>query len=602
MSMPLRKDVDKNLTWDLSLIYPSEEAFLADVEKVKAMSADIVKTFKGKLTDAKAINACLDEMQQMEEILVLTIHYTDLAASVDFTDAEIQQKNDKMMSLNAQVSSALSFIDTEIAALPDEVIRQAIEETKTNKGILKDILERKPHMLSAETERVLAAIAPVMSAPYNIYNMAKLADMKFDNFTACGEEFPLNYAIFENSYEYDARTEVRRAAAKAFYKKLGEYENVTAAAYNARVTQEKMVAGVRGYASVFDYLLSSQKVTREMYDRQIDLIMDKFAPHMRRYVELIKRVYQLDRITYADLKVGVDPAFSPSTTIPEAHAMIREGLSCMGPEYQAMIDEAFDKRWIDFARNVGKSTGGFCATPYGRGAFILLSWYDKMSDVFTLAHELGHAGHFCSCNSTQSMADTDVSTYFVESPSTMNELLMAHYMLGKNSDPRTRRFILSCMVGKTYYHNFVTHLLEAAYQREVYKIIDAGGSVQAETLNKIYKDVLVKFWGDTVDIDDFAKRTWMRQPHYYMGLYSYTYSAGLTVATQACLRIEREGAPAVEDWKKVLASGGTLTPMELAKLAGVDISTDKPLLDTIEYIGSMIDEIICLTDEIEAGK
>ena len=155
------------------------------------------------------------------------------------------------------------------------------------------------------------------------------------------------------------------------------------------------------------------------------------------------------------------------------------------------------------------------------------------------------------------------------------------------------------MIGNTYYHNFVTHLREAWYQREVYKIIDEGGSVDAETLSEIFKKNLELFWGDTVELTEGAELTWMRQPYYYMGLYSYTYSAGLTVATQAALRIEREGAPAVEAWKKVLKAGSTLDPAGLAKLAGIDISTDQPLLDTIDYIGSIVDEIEKLTEEIE---
>jgi len=155
------------------------------------------------------------------------------------------------------------------------------------------------------------------------------------------------------------------------------------------------------------------------------------------------------------------------------------------------------------------------------------------------------------------------------------------------------------MISRTYYHNFVTHLLEAAYQREVYKIIDAGGSVQATNLNEIKKGVLEKFWGDSVKIVDGAELTWMRQPHYYMGLYPYTYSAGLTIATQVSNRILKEGKPAVDDWRKVLKAGGTKTPIELAKMAGVDITTEKPLLDTIEHIGNIIDELIKLTEEME---
>ena len=270
----------------------------------------------------------------------------------------------------------------------------------------------------------------------------------------------------------------------------------------------------------------------------------------------------------------------------------------MGEDYGNMIETAYKERWVDFAQNKGKSTGGFCASPYGKGSFILLSWNERMSDVFTLAHELGHAGHFKACNSAQSIFDTNVSTYFVEAPSTMNELLLGHYLLKTSDDKRFRRWVLGAMIGNTYYHNFVTHLMEAAYQREVYQIVDAGGSVQAETLSGIMKETLQKFWGDAVELTEGAELTWMRQPHYYMGLYSYTYSAGLTIATEMCKRIEKEGQTAVEDWKKVLAAGSTKTPVELAALAGIDITTDVPLLDTIETIGSMIDEICELTEEL----
>jgi oligoendopeptidase F len=285
-------------------------------------------------------------------------------------------------------------------------------------------------------------------------------------------------------------------------------------------------------------------------------------------------------------------------SIEESKNYILDGLSILGPEYQEMIREAYRDRWVDFAKNQGKSTGGFCASPYGTNSFILLSWNDRMADVFTLAHELGHAGHFKSCNAAQSIFDVDVSGYLVEAPSTMNELLMAHYLLKTKDDPRFRRWVLSCMISNTYYHNFVTHLLEAAYQREVYRKIDEGGSVDAPVLSQIMKETLQKFWGEDVEILDGAELTWMRQPHYYMGLYSYTYSAGLTIATQVCKRIEREGECAVEDWKKVLAAGSTVDPVEFAKMAGVDITTEEPLLDTIAYIGEIIDEICTLTDKL----
>ncbi len=598
MQLPKRKDVPVELTWDLSAIYNSEDAMQADLEKVRKLADEIERTYKGRLTTAEAILACLDKYGEWMKTLDLMRSWCNLAASVDYGDGALQERDAATARAAAAMGSRLSFIDSEIIAQDEAVLREAVAQGGPGKPYLEDLLRQKPYQLQPETERVLSALRPALGAPYQIYNMAKLADMKFPSFRAAGEEHPLGYSLYEDHYSHEGDTEVRRAAFDAFSAKLREYENVTAAAYQACVQEEKIMADQRGYQSVFDYLLFGQKVSRELYDRQIDLIMEKLAPHMRRYAKLLQKVHGLDKMTYADLKLPVDPGYVPPVSVEESKKYIVEGLSVMGADYQEMVRTAYRERWVDFAQNQGKSTGGFCASPYGSHSFILFSWHGGMSDVFTLAHELGHAGHFKACNAAQSIFDTNVSTYFVEAPSTMNELIMAHYLLNTSEDKRFRRWVLSNMVGNTYYHNFVTHLLEAAYQREVYKIVDAGGSVQAETLSAIMRGTLQKFWGDAVELTEGAELTWMRQPHYYMGLYSYTYSAGLTVATAACKRIQREGQPAVEDWKRVLSAGSTGTPLELAQMAGVDISTNGPLLDTIETIGGMIDEICAISDQL----
>lgn len=597
-----RTEVPKELTWDLTLIYKSEELMWNDLEECKRIVTHMEETYKGQLDTPENIVACMKELERLNELATLIGNYTSLAVSVDYYDGDNLTRDAKVNSVFSDLFSRVSFVDSEIVLQDDAVIERAINLAEGTKNYLKNILRSKLHQLGAETERVLAAYNQIFEAPYTIYEQTKLADMKFDSFTVDGREYPLGYSLFEDDYEYEKDTAVRRAAFKAFSAKLRQYENVTACAYNTEVLKQKITADLRGYSDVFESLLFEQHVSRELYNRQIDLITEKLAPHMRKYAKLLQKIHHLDKMTFADLKIAVDPEYDPSVTIEESKKYIKEGLSILGEDYGAMIDEAYRDRWIDFAKNQGKSTGGFCASPYGRGSFILLSWNNRMADVFTLAHELGHAGHFRACNGAQSIFDTMVSGYFIESPSTMNELLMAHYLIKTNPDKRFRRWVLSCMISNTYYHNFVTHLMEAAYQREVYKIMDEGGSVHAELLSQTMKDTLQKFWGDAVEISDDAALTWMRQPHYYMGLYSYTYSAGLTIATQVCRRIEKEGQPAVDDWKKVLAAGSTLDPEGLAKMAGVDISTDAALLDTIGYIGEIIDEICRLTEEIEVGK
>ena len=599
MKLNARKDVPVNETWDLSLIFAAEADFEAAVEKAKALADTLEKTYKNALTTPESIAECLALYEELEILLYQTTSYTSLAVSVDYTDTEAQKKDAKMTALAAEIGSRLSFIESEIADAPEELIRAAMDKTGRAKHYLAEILREKPHRLSAETEKVLAALSPVFNAPYDIYHMTKLADMKFGSFTVNGREYPLGYSLFEDEYEYEADTDVRRAAFRAFSDKLREYENTTAATYNTYLTQQRIMAKQRGFADMFEADLFTDHVTREMYDRQIDLITEKLAPAMRKYARLVGKMNKLDRVTFADLKLPLDAEFDPRVTIGESREYVRSALSVLGQDYADMVDEAYDKRWIDFARNVGKETGGFCSSPYGCNSYILLSWNNRMADVFTIAHELGHAGHFRLCNGAQSLFDTNVSGYLIEAPSTMNELLLAQDLLRKNTDKRFRRWVLSSLIGHTYYHNFVTHLREAWYQREAMNIIEQGGAVNAETLSGIFRKNLETFWGDAVELTEGCELTWMRQPHSYMGLYSYTYSAGLTLATQAALNIAAEGESAVARWRAMLEAGSTRDPLGLAAIAGIDLSTPDALEHTIAYISGIIDEIAALTEEID---
>lgn len=596
MKLNARKDVPVNETWDLSLIFAAEADFEAAVEKAKALADTLEKTYKNALTTPESIAECLALYEELEILLYQTTSYTSLAVSVDYTDTEAQKKDAKMTALAAEIGSRLSFIESEIADAPEELIRAAMDKTGRAKHYLAEILREKPHRLSAETEKVLAALSPVFNAPYDIYHMTKLADMKFGSFTVNGREYPLGYSLFEDEYEYEADTDVRRAAFRAFSDKLREYENTTAATYNTYLTQQRIMAKQRGFADMFEADLFTDHVTREMYDRQIDLITEKLAPAMRKYARLVGKMNKLDRVTFADLKLPLDAEFDPRVTIGESREYVRSALSVLGQDYADMVDEAYDKRWIDFARNVGKETGGFCSSPYGCNSYILLSWNNRMADVFTIAHELGHAGHFRLCNGAQSLFDTNVSGYLIEAPSTMNELLLAQDLLRKNTDKRFRRWVLSSLIGHTYYHNFVTHLREAWYQREAMNIIEQGGAVNAETLSGIFRKNLETFWGDAVELTEGCELTWMRQPHYYMGLYS---CAGLTLATQAALNIAAEGESAVARWRAMLEAGSTRDPLGLAAIAGIDLSTPDALEHTIAYISGIIDEIAALTEEID---
>ncbi|MFN2364817.1 MAG: oligoendopeptidase F [Halarsenatibacteraceae bacterium] len=594
-----REEVKESLKWDLTRLFKNESEYKETLEEVKKAVKEIVKNYKGKLNNPETILDCLKDF---EEVMIKGYHlysYASLATSVDETNSENQERLMKIRMVFSNLMSQTSFIESEIKELDDKLLDKVISKSENYQIYLKDLKRNKQYKLDSAVEKSLSALSPVLDAPQNIYNQAKLADLNFDSFEVDGEEYPLSFVLFENEYQLEPETKVRRKAFEQFSKNLANYKNTMAATYSTQVQKEKIMADMRGYQDIFEYLLFDQKVDRELYDRQIDLIMEKLAPHMRKYASHLKEIYNLDKLTYADLKIPLDPDFEPEVTIEESKKYVEGALSALGDEYKDLVMQSYEERWVDFAQNKGKSTGGFCATPYGVNSYILLSWTGLMSQVYTLVHELGHAGHFIFSQQNNSFYEDRPSTYFVEAPSTINELLLTNYLVEQKDDPRFQRWALATMIGNTYYHNFVTHLLEAAYQREVYKLIDSGESIHAEKLSKLKKGVLEEFWGDAVEITDGAELTWMRQPHYYMGLYSYTYSAGLTIATAANQRMQEKGQEAVNDWIEVLKAGGTKPPVELAKMVGVDITTAKPLNDTIDFIGESIDKIIELSGKIE---
>ena len=600
-SMPLRSEVKIEETWNLADLFKTEEdystALIALEKEVVAYEAK----YKGNIVDAAS---ALEALKGFEQIVAKTVpigSYTSLASSTDQTDDEAQMRASKYGSIAAKINSKLSFVNSELSELPAETLEEAMKESTDFKNYLEKLIRKKEYQLHPEVEKTLAAFSSTFSGPYGLYNTTKMVDMAFDDFEVDGQKYPLSYVSFEGDWESETDTDKRRTAFEAFSAKLKEYQHTTAKTYDMHLQTEKTTADIRGYDTIFDYLLFNQEVDKSMYDRQIDLITKELAPHMRKYAKLLQKVHGLDKMTFADLKISLDPSYEPKITIEESKKYIDDALAIMGDDYINMVDRSYEERWIDFAQNKGKSTGAFCASPHGYHPYILISWTGSMEDVFVLAHELGHAGHFYNANRAQNVFNARPSMYFIEAPSTMNEMLIANHLLKNSDDPKFKRWVISSIVSRTYYHNFVTHLLEAAYQRKVYERIDAGGSVNANVLNELKRGVLEDFWGEDVEINEGAELTWMRQPHYYMGLYPYTYSAGLTISTQVSKRVLEEGQPAVDEWLEVLKAGGTKSPAELSKMAGVDITTDKPLRDTIAYIGELIDQLIELTEEIESN-
>ncbi|SSC78488.1 Oligoendopeptidase F [Staphylococcus aureus] len=597
----LREDVPVSETWDLVDLFKDDQQYYESIDALVQQANQFHHTYATTLNSIEQINTALAELENILIALDRLSNYAELRLSVDTSNIEAQVLSAKLSTTYGKIVSQLSFVESEILELPEEILQQ-LEESCPYQHYIKQLIKQKPFQLSASVEQVLATLSPTLNSPYDLYGTTKMLDITFDSFEHDGTTYPVDYATFENDYEDNKDPEFRRKSFKSFSDGIRKYQHTTAATYNMQVQQEKIEADLRGFESVIDYLLHSQEVTRDMFDRQIDMIMRDLAPVMQKYAKLLQRIHELDNMRFEDLKISVDPDYEPEISIEDSKNYIFGALSVLGDDYTNMLREAYDQRWIDFAQNKGKDTGAFCASPYFTHSYVFISWTGKMAEAFVLAHELGHAGHFTSAQKHQPYLESEALMYFVEAPSTMNEMLMANYLFNTSDNPRFKRWVIGSILSRTYYHNMVTHLLEAAYQREVYHKVDQGESLNAPTLNEIMLNVYKQFFGDVVDMTEGAELTWMRQPHYYMGLYSYTYSAGLTIGTVVSQKIKNEGQQAVDAWLETLKKGGSVSPVELANIAGVDITTEQPLKSTIQYISDLVDEVEKLTDEIEQAN
>jgi oligoendopeptidase F len=592
-----RADVPVESTWSLDDLFADEAAWEAECQAVDD-AGQALGRYLGQLSaDAATLLSCLNALESVQVRLMRVGTFAHLRNAQDGTNPQYQAAMARVSALRARVGASTSFVDSEILAFPDDRVEQFMASEPglaAFKVYLNDLLALRPHRLGAESERVLTSLGEVLDAPYMIYNRSKSSDVHFAPFTdEAGTVYANSVNGFESNFEAHADRSVRRSAWASFSAGLKAYNQTYAATFATEVKKNVVMARLRNYRSTEDFLLQPHKIPHTLYSNILDIIQLELAPHMRRYARLRRRVLGLNKLLYCDIKAPLDPDFNPRMSYEDGCALILDSLAVMGPAYCDFARKAMQQRWVDRADNIGKSSGAFCASPYGVHPYILITWSNTMRNVFTLAHELGHGGHFGLAMQHQRFVNMRPAMPFVEAPSIMNEMLLAQHILGKSQETRMRRSVIMQVLG-TYHHNFVTHLLEAELQRQVYALAESGGSITAAVLNERKGRILAKFWGDVVEIDDGARMTWMRQPHYYMGLYPYTYSVGLVASTAMSLLVRKEGQPAVRRWLEVLKAGGTREPLELMQLAGIEMTSPQPIHDAVAHVGRLIDELEAL--------
>ena len=596
MEQKHRSEFPENELWDLTALYQDQEDFLRAIEKAREDIKKFVRDYQGKLSTFEDFERAFAELEQIYIQISHIGNYGFMPQTTDFGDESFAQIAQAAMEFETEANVALSFFDDALVGADEAVLEKLGQEPHLTSAIRQAKI-KKAHYLGADVEKALTNLGEVFYSPQDIYTKMRAGDFAMADFEVDGKVYKNSFVTYENFYQNHENAEIRKKSFRSFSEGLRKHQNAAAAAYLAQVKSEKLLADMKGYDSVFDYLLAEQEVDRSMFDRQIDLIMSEFAPVAQKYLKHVAKVNGLEKMTFADWKLDLDSELNPEVSIDDAYDLVMKSVEPLGQEYCQEVARYKEERWVDFAANAGKDSGGYAADPYRVHPYVLMSWTGRMSGVYTLIHEIGHSGQFIFSDNHQSYFNAHMSTYYVEAPSTFNELLLSDYLERQFDNPRQKRFALAHRLTDTYFHNFITHLLEAAFQRKVYTLIEEGGTFGASKLNAIMKEVLTEFWGDAVEIDDDAALTWMRQAHYYMGLYSYTYSAGLVISTAGYLHLKNDENGA-RDWLELLKSGGSKTPLESAMIIGADISTDKPLRDTIQFLSDTVDQIIAYSEEL----
>ena len=603
MTQQLTRDqVPPELTYDLSHIYPASADFEADLARAE-QQIGAVSAYAGRLGEGP--ETVLAALRERDALFVRAIHLSSYArghAQVDGTSAEYQAMSERVGGFGARMDAALAFLPSELLALPEGTLERylaASPELAVYRKQLDDLILVKPHTLSPDAERALAALGEALGTPLNVYQRTITADLACPTIEEAGSQLPMSLPRYAG-YVQSPDRELRRRAYDSLIAGLDRHKNGLATTLAAHIKTNVTVARVRGYRSATEMILAPQRVPEAVYRNVLETVHDEIAPHMRRLLKYKARKLGLDRLRACDTAAPLDEQSGARATFEQGERMIKEGLAVLGDEYAEMLRQSFADRWIERADNAGKRQGANCGGCYGVHPYVFMTWTDRLRNVFTLAHELGHAGHQWLAARAQIVSNTanpwsflpPTQRFFTEAPSTANELLLGMHVLDTTGDPRVRREVVEQFLG-TFTHNMVTHMLEAHFERRLYDLAEADEPITTRTVMDVQRSVFERFYQDALDLQPGDSLYWMQQPHFYLGtgLYPIVYAAGLTGAFNVASDIRAQGQMAVDRWLDTLRAGTTKAPLELMANAGVDLASPGPIRRAVAYFGELVSEL-----------
>lgn len=587
-----RNEIAEEYKWDIESMYPDENLWHKDVaESIKA--AEEFKRFQDRITEnADTLYAALAEKDAVWQMLEHAYVYAAMRKDEDNRVTKYQTMDDKCGSALAKASAAMSFFAPELLAAPEEKILSFIEENpklKQYEFVLKDALREKKHVLTAAEENILAQLSEVTGATNDVFKMLNNADLNFGTIVdEDGDTVNLthgNYITFMESHDRS----VRKAAYTNMYEAYKNLINTIAVNYNYNTKNDVVSARIRKYASARQAALSGGNIPEKVYDNLISVV-NEYLPVVHRYIELRKKILGVDKLKMYDIYVPLVQLPKKDIPYEEALKMMQEGLAPLGKEYLAQVDKGTKEGWIDVYENQGKTSGAYSFGSYDSKPYILLNYTNTLKDVFTIVHEMGHSMHSYYTRKTQPFTYGDHSIFTAEVASTVNESLLMQHLLTTEKDPEMRKYLINYYIEEfrtTLFRQTMFAEFELASHREV----ENGGVLTAEWLCETYDALNKKYFGPALAEDEYIKYEWARIPHFYRGFYVYQYATGYSAATAISKKILEEGPVARDNYIEFLKSGSSDYPVELLKIAGVDMSGPEPIRMAMETFKNLVDEL-----------
>ena len=503
----------------------------------------------------------------------------------------------RAQKLMVEISGASAFAEPEILEITTEKINIFFNENpelETYKRYISEILRGKNHTLDKKTETILAKSRQMANAAENIFSMYNGADIKFPSITTEeGEEIEITHGNFVPLLESTDR-EVRKAAFEGVYETYGKMRNTLAATFAANLDQANFYAQVRNFSSAREMYLYGSNIPESVYDNLIETVhknMDK----MHKYVSLRKKILDVSELHMYDLYTPIAKAPDTKYSFEAAKDIVLEGLAPMGEEYIKVLEEGFDNRWIDVYENEGKRSGAYSWGAYGIHPYVLMNYHGTLDHVFTLAHEMGHAIHSYYSDANQPYVNAGYKIFVAEVASTCNESLLIQHLLKITEDEEEKAYLINHFL-EQFKGTLYRQTMFAEFEKIAHSMVQNGEGVTADRLCEIYYNLNKEYFGDDIVIDKEIELEWARIPHFYNPFYVYQYATGLSAAIALSKRIIEEGKPAVEDYMKFLKGGSSQDPIELLKIAGVDMTSAKPIETALELFGNLLDELQKMTD------